>query len=409
VSKPRPLDLLQQLHSARRRTDDLFAVVKESALYDRPIAQRHRLVFYLGHLEAFDWNHIGVWGLQLTSANSNFDRLFEAGIDPDNAHLPTDRPADWPRLDEVRHYGLAVRARLDNVLHEADPWLVQMAIEHRLMHAETLIYLLHNLATDSKVAPQSGSSPAARRKPLEQQAEFIEIPAGVATLGRRREDGFGWDNEFDEHQVPVGAFALQRFKVTNGEWLEFVRQGGPIPHYWIAQNGSMRLRRMFDTVPLLLDHPVFVTHEQAADFSRWRGHRLMTEAEFHRAAYGSPEGKQQPYPWGGSEPAHGHGNFDGRCWGTVPVDSTPGGDSAWGASQLAGNGWEWTSTEFGPFAGFKPAPNYPGYSANFFDAQHMVMKGASPATDRCLLRRSFRNWFRTDYPYVYASFRCVQS
>jgi formylglycine-generating enzyme required for sulfatase activity len=73
-----------------------------------------------------------------------------------------------------------------------------------------------------------------------------------------------------------------------------------------------------------------------------------------------------------------------------------------------GNGWEWTSTPFAPFNGFTPTPNYPGYSSNFFDGKHYVLKGGSQRTAARLLRRSFRNWFRPDYPYVYATFRCVE-
>ena len=90
-------------------------------------------------------------------------------------------------------------------------------------------------------------------------------------------------------------------------------------------------------------------------------------------------------------------------WWTIhPPDSA-------GFSQLAGNGWEWTSTVFEPFPGFEPFPFYPGYSANFFDGEHYVMKGASARTAACFSRRSFRNWFRPDYPYVYAAFRCVEN
>jgi formylglycine-generating enzyme required for sulfatase activity len=81
--------------------------------------------------------------------------------------------------------------------------------------------------------------------------------------------------------------------------------------------------------------------------------------------------------------------------------------SAWGVHDLVGNGWEWTSTEFAPFPGFEPMPSYPEYSAEFFDGHHVVLKGASPATARELIRPSFRNWFRTNYPYVYAKFRTV--
>ena len=87
----------------------------------------------------------------------------------------------------------------------------------------------------------------------------------------------------------------------------------------------------------------------------------------------------------------------------------PPGASAWGVEDLVGNGWEWTRHRFAPFPGFRALASYPEYSADFFDGQHFVMKGASPATARDLLRPTFRNWFRPRYPYVYATFRCVKS
>jgi formylglycine-generating enzyme required for sulfatase activity len=74
---------------------------------------------------------------------------------------------------------------------------------------------------------------------------------------------------------------------------------------------------------------------------------------------------------------------------------------------LVGNGWEWTSTPFGPFPGFEAMASYPEYSADFFDGEHVIMKGASMATAKELLRPTFRNWFRARYPYVYATFRCA--
>jgi formylglycine-generating enzyme required for sulfatase activity len=101
------------------------------------------------------------------------------------------------------------------------------------------------------------------------------------------------------------------------------------------------------------------------------------------------------------------GNFDFAGWDPTPVNSFPGGDSAFGVADLLGNGWEWTSTPFAPFAGFEPFPFYRGYSADFFDGKHFVMKGGSARTAACMLRSSFRNWFQPHYQYVYAGFRCV--
>jgi len=162
-------------------------------------------------------------------------------------------------------------------------------------------------------------------------------------------------------------------------------------------------------IPLPLDWPVYATWEQARAYAQWAGKALPTEAQFHRAAYGGANGAERAYPWGEAPPDASHGNFDFRRWDPLPVTATPLGDSAFGVSQLVGNGWEWTATVFRPFPGFRPFSFYPGYSAPFFDGAHYLMKGASPQTAARLLRRSFRNWFRPNYPYAYAGFRLVEN
>ncbi len=148
---------------------------------------------------------------------------------------------------------------------------------------------------------------------------------------------------------------------------------------------------MFEALPFPGDWPVYVSHAEAAAYARWKGRRLMTEAEWHRAAEGATPG---------------HADFAG--FDPVPVGSYPRSASIHGVHDLIGNGWEWTSTIFGPFDGFSAMRSYPEYSADFFDGQHYVMKGASPATAKELIRPSFRNWFRSNYPYVYAKFRTVR-
>jgi formylglycine-generating enzyme required for sulfatase activity len=164
---------------------------------------------------------------------------------------------------------------------------------------------------------------------------------------------------------------------------------------------------MFDVIDLPHDWPVYVTWDEAAAYAAWRGAALPTEAQWHRAAYGTRDGIERPYPWGAATPEAVPGNFNGRRWDPAPVGRHPETASAFGVEDLVGNGWEWTSTPFGPFPGFEPFPFYRGYSADFFDGQHFVLKGGSPRTDAAFLRRSFRNWFRRDYPYVFSTFRCV--
>jgi len=393
------------MREARAQTDALFQLLAPGAIYDRPIPERHRLIFYLGHLEAFDWNQIGRQCLDLPSFHPEFDKLFELGIDPPPGQAAQDQPEDWPSVAEVQNYNRRARARLDEVVEHAPRDIAQMAVEHRQMHAETFAYLLHQLPYDRKIQSQAAANTTASPVPT---GEFIDVPAGIATLGQRT-GVFGWDNEFHSHAEFVPAFAMSKYKVTNGEYLEFVKQGSGAnaPHFWVERAGQWFFRGMFQETPLALDHPVWVTQKEATAYAVWRGLELPSEVQFHRAAYGTGQSEERPFPWGHDAPSSAHGNFDSRAWDPQSVLAYPQGDSAFGISQLVGNGWEWTSTPFQPFPGFTPAPYYPTYSQNFFDNEHFIIKGGSPRTAAGLLRRSFRNWFRPNYPYLYAGFHVV--
>jgi gamma-glutamyl hercynylcysteine S-oxide synthase len=164
---------------------------------------------------------------------------------------------------------------------------------------------------------------------------------------------------------------------------------------------------MFDDVPLPADWPVYVSHAEASAYAKWAGKSLPSEAQWHRAAYGTIGKCENKYPWGSAAPDARFGNFDFHRWDPAPVNSSPEGRSAFGVDDMLGNGWEWTSTLFAPFPGFKAFPFYAGYSADFFDGKHFVMKGGSPRTASCMLRPTFRNWFQAHYQYVYTGFRCV--
>ena len=398
--------LKQELEQARAKTDQLFGLLRDQAWYERPIPERHRLIFYLGHLEAFDWNQICRWTMGLPSFHPSFDQLFEAGIDPPEGTLPVDKPSDWPTVEEVQQYNARVRKEVDSVIESASDTIVQVALEHRLMHLETNAYLLHHLAPQFKRQPENhvlfsdedGSS-----------EEMIEIPEGVVTLGNDPNDGFGWDNEFAKTEVKVPAFSIHRYKVTNFQYLRYVEEGGVVPPFWVLRGSTWFLRTMFETIPLPGSWPVFVTHRQAKGYADWIGMHLPSEAQFHRAAFGNFNQEEQPYPWGAHEGSSRHGNYNFFSWDPVSVQANPDGDCPFGVAQLVGNGWEWTSTPFSPFEGFSPLPTYPGYSARFFDQDHYVVKGAGPCTAARLLRRSFRNWFRQGYSHAHTSFRCVSS
>jgi gamma-glutamyl hercynylcysteine S-oxide synthase len=433
-------ELIEQLSNARQKTDDLFAIVNSDSLYERPIPERHRIVFYIGHLEAFDWNLLHDHVLGLKSFDPEFDRLFAFGIDPVGGGLPTDQPSQWPSIPAVRRYVSRIRAALDDKLTNAlesqsagrDGFplstLLNVAIEHRFMHAETLAYMLHQLPHDRKTwqaqVVKFASSPIDRRS----FDRSVEVPAGPVTLGLSRAGNlFGWDNEFASHTVDVPAFSIDQCKITNQQYLELIAAGGyenrslwsaddwdwkeqhrvAHPAFWKRDENQWLYRTMFDDVPLPLDWPVYVSQAEAKAYAKWAGKSLPTEAEWQRAAYSTPEGEERLYPWGNDAPSTEFGNFDFASWNPTSVNAFPKGQSAFGVHGMLGNGWEWTSTEFAPFPGFEPFPFYRGYSADFFDGKHFVMKGGSARTAACMLRPTFRNWFQSHYQFIYTGFRCV--
>ncbi len=428
--------VLGRMDDAHRRSDALFNLVHRDSIYARPIPERHRIIFYVGHLEAFDWNLLHENAFSLKSFHPEFDRLFAFGIDPVGGGLPSDQPRDWPSLEAVQDYRAKIRSALDEKLSQGQESSVQkrdrfpldtllnVAIEHRLMHVETLAYMLHQLPLDQKV--RQIDPPNLVAPPVSQR--MVEIPAGDVCLGLSRGgDNFGWDNEYEAHTTQVSAFEIDQYKVTNRQYLDFLNAGGyqtrslwdneawewksareiSHPVFWKKASQGWQYRTMFAEIALPLDWPVYVSHAEATAYARWAGKSLPREEEWQRAAYGAEHGKERPYPWGREAPNSSFGNFDFHRWDPAPVNAFPEGRSSFGVQGIVGNGWEWTSTIFAPFPGFEPFPFYRGYSADFFDGRHFVMKGGSARTAACMLRATFRNWFQAHYQYGYAGFRCV--
>jgi ergothioneine biosynthesis protein EgtB len=434
----------ERLTTAWARTDRIFDILAPEAWLAQPISLRHPFIFYVGHLPAFAWNHVCGGVLDRPAFNAAFDDLFSRGIDPDvddpsRCHDHPDVPARWPALGEVLEYRDRVRAA---VLAAAGPVadrreahamarggrVFSMVVEHELMHQETLLYMLQCLDLERKIRPSW--LPGYVERPG-RPAGHVEIPAGLATLGASVGDlTFGWDNEFPAHQMAVPAFVVDATPVTNAQFLAFVEAGGyrraelwgdvdwawrqhadlGHPVTWERREGRFAYRTIFDRLHLssVGDWPVYVSLAEARAYARWKGRRLPTEAEYHRTALGDLDGSERRSPWGAGAPTVSHGNFDFRHWAPTPVGSHPEGASAWGVHDLIGDGWEWTDTPFAGLPGFEASiPGYPGYSADFFDGKHYVLKGASWATASDLVRPSFRNWFQAHYPYVFAKFRCV--
>jgi gamma-glutamyl hercynylcysteine S-oxide synthase len=396
---------VQQYRRNRERSRVLFEMLPEDVYYSRPIDLRHPIVFYDGHLPGFSFNTLVKKALGRPGIDERLEALFARGIDPHESKAgepgsPGTEADRWPSRENVRAFVDEADARVIDALEHEDlvrpghPLLnradaVFTILEHEAMHQETLLYMWHRLPFGQKKRPRAYTPVTEGAVPSE---EWIDIPAGRATLGVNAQAlPFAWDNEMPSYEVDVPAFSIQKHDTTNARYMEFVEAGGAPPLFWERVDGRWYWRGMFELIPLPLSWPVYVSQAEATAYAAWRGWRLPTEAEYQRAALDA-----SPVV------------CDFSSWDPQPAGSHPSGASSWGVEDLVGNGWEWTSTPFAPFPGFRAAPSYPEYSADFFDGEHFVMKGASPATARELLRPTFRNWFRARYPYVYATFRCAK-
>jgi formylglycine-generating enzyme required for sulfatase activity len=328
-----------QLASTWARTDALFDLVAPEAILTRPISLRHPFIFYVGHLAAFTWTHLCRGVLGRASFQPYFDEIFDRGIDPEvdepeHCHPHGEVPDRWPKLNEVIAYRDRVRAAVIDGLAEVDMdeargvmaqrgRVVAMAIEHEVMHQETLLYMVQQLPPEQIRRPSQGVH---YRFDEGLRPRMVEIPGGVVSLGAAFESlAFGWDNEFTQARLSVPDFAIDSVPVSNGRFLAFVETGGydraefweesdwawkqrtrlAHPSFWSRRDGVWWYRTLFEFVPLVYVSawPVSVSLAEARAYARWAGARLPSEAEFHRAAYGVADGSERWYPWGAEPPA----------------------------------------------------------------------------------------------------------
>jgi len=295
---------------------------------------------------------------------------------------------------------------------------------HEDMHGEAFAYTRQTLG----YPPPAGWLPA-RASPISESGNGdVQIEGGTYRLGAFPPGKFVFDNEKWAHAVQLRPFAIARCAVTNGQFADFVNDGGyrrrewwsdegwewrqreaaGQPVYWIPQENGKWLHRFYDRIlPLPASHPVIhVNWYEAEAFCRWAGRRLPTEAEWELASSGL---NKSAYPWGGDPPAPQQAHLDACSLGCVPVSDRAAGDSALGARQMIGNVWEWTATDFLPYPGFVIDP-YKEYSQPWFGRERKVLRGGCWVTRSRLIRNTWRNYFPKDRRDIFAGFRtCAET
>ena len=315
--------------------------------------------------------------------------------------------------------------------------LVRLGLEHEMQHQELLVYDIKHLLCDQYNAKIQ--SPPVSSVRVEGMAEF---EGGLFRLGYGRpvqsskskvqslSNGFAFDNEKPSHQVFMQDFALDRALVSNGDYLEFMRAGGYDDYRWWFSEGWETVTKEQWKAPLYWEHhdrqwmirdfsglhpaeekagePVsHVSFYEASAFAKWAGKRLPTEAEWEKAArFAGSEKALESFPWGNSPVDTTRANLlENSYWGVSPIGAFPEGQSPEGCHQLIGDVWEWTTSDYVPYPGFKS--EFDEYNDKWFVNQK-VLRGGSFATPQIHIRSTYRNFFHALERWMVSGFRCAK-
>ena len=301
--------------------------------------------------------------------------------------------------------------------------VVRLGLEHEMQHQELLVYDIKHLLCDQFQPKMKSVS-----RPSSKVEGMADVEGGLFWLGFEGE-GFSWDNEKPAHQVFLRDFQIDRGLVTTGEYLEFMRDGGyqnfrwwfsegwetvkreqwQAPLYWEFHDGEWLIRDFsgLRSAASRSEEPVtHVSYYEAAAYAKWIDKRLPTEAEWEKAACYDAERKvKRRFPWGDTDPDSGNTNLlENGFWSVSPVGAFPGGASPYGCQQMIGDVWEWTTSDYVPFPGFKT--EFDEYNDKWFVNQK-VLRGGSFATPQLHIRTTYRNFFHAHERWMTSGFRCA--
>jgi iron(II)-dependent oxidoreductase len=430
LASPRD-EIAALLAEARDRTLQLIETVSEDDLRAQHDPLMGPILWDLGHIAHFE----ALW------LNRNLDGKVEF-VEMPGMYNPFDHPRrergalPLPTLDatldamaEIRERVLERLERVDLASDDPllrDGYVYQMVLQHEYQHNETMLQTLQ-LKTGAPYTPALRRRPPASA-PNGRDERMVRIETNGATLGtddRCR----AYDNERPRHSVAIAPFWMDRTPVTNGEYLDFMSDGGyrrpelwsdagrawlaeskvEAPKYWRREHGSWLRRSMDDVKSPEPDAPVIhVCYHEAEAFARWAGKRLPSEMEWEIAASWDPaRSVAHEFPWGAADVTPRDANVDQLAFDVAPIDSYSANVSPSGCYGMIGDVWEWTSSDFAGYRGFVAFP-YSEYSEVFFGTEYKVLRGGSWATRPGAIRNSFRNW---DYPIrrqIFSGFRCAR-
>lgn len=450
-------EVLDYFDNSWTLTELLFSALQgEQAFHAAPYHRlRHPLIFYYGHPAILYVNKLRLAGL-MESVSADVEALFETGVDEMSWDDLSLGDTEWPRVSEVTEYRREVYRRVRGVIERHEDlapghqpitdvhplWALFMCFEHERIHLETSSVLMRELPVEwlsrpAQWAPLHPSAAASRRTPSPVPGvdfplnELVAVPGGAVRIGKPRDwPSYGWDNEYGERVVDVAPFRVQRFLVSNGEYLEFVKAEGYLdpslwteegwgwrqyrnakwPTFWVSAGPAglhdYRLRTMFEIVDMPWAWPVEVNCHEARAYGTWRQqvdktrYRLLSEAKHHCL-------RAPP-----AEHADGFSRDDAGSNRSLAFGS-PGAVDAFAANSAGvhdvfGNVWQWSEDHFHSLPGFRIHPLYDDFSTPCFDGKHQMILGGSfiSTGDEASVWARFH--FRPHF-FQHAGFRLVET
>ena len=417
------------------KNDDVF--------YERGDPLRHIILFYYGHTAAFYINKFMIAKIITHRVNPDYESIFAIGVDEMNWDDLNNAHYNWPPIAKVREYREKVKQVVIDVIQktpltlpitwESPFWVVMMGCEHSRIHLETSSVLIRQLPIDHVVADKFGPICEKQGKEYPQNA-LVHVPGGDVTLGKPRDHPYyGWDNEYGVHKETVKDFNASKFLVSNGEFNEFVKDGGyhtqkywteegwkwkeykkaEYPLFWIKDGDNFRLRLIDREIPMPWNWPVELNYLEAKAFCNWKAEktgkkiRMPTEAEYARlreytqvpdiiaGEYTPEELEKLKMP--------GNINLEHYC-SPCPVDEFKNGEFY----DVIGNVWQWSETTISGFDGFKVHPVYDDFTTPTIDGKHNIFSGGSFISTGNEATRHARYAFRRHF-YQHAGFRYIES
>ena len=422
--------LVEQFRETRSRTLELVKNLKKDDFVVQTASYMSPPKWHIGHVS---WIYEAI----MSKLDKNYEFHSKEFSEYLNSYyqqfgVPHDKKlrgiTSRPTVDEIFQYFNTINQKVEKFigsrqLSEDEKKLIIIGFHHECQHQELLVYDLQHLLAEQYLPVRKNKIV----KQQEKQKEFVEINGGLYTMGYNGKN-YCYDIELPEHKTYLKNFKMGVFPITNQEYLEFMNDGGyetykywlsdgwekvksnkwDSPMYWEKVNDEWHVRDFLGIRKINPNEPVsHVSYYEADAYCKWAGKRLPTEAEWEKASCWNEEKQEKTvFPWGNESPSEEKCNLlESYHWGCTEVGTYPNGTSPSGCQQMIGDVWEWTSSEFMGYPGFKSG--FDEYNDKWFTNQK-VLRGGSFGTPKMSIRGSYRNFFRLDERWLFSGFRCVE-